>query len=74
MPAHIAELVGLAESFDLAIRLTAVERLCELAFELVPNAAAAVPQLIDALLDPDLKVGESASLALKYRVPYSFEA
>lgn len=73
LPALIAELIGTAGSFDLDVRRTAIERLYELAFKVGPKAAAAVPQLIAALLDPDPKIGESAGWALKYCAPDSID-
>lgn len=73
LPALIAELIGTAGSSDLDVRRTAIERLYELAFKVGPKAAAAVPQLIAALLDPDPKIGESAGWALKYCAPDSID-
>jgi HEAT repeat protein len=73
LPSVVADLLRLARASSIEDRRGAIEKLYELAYKVGPKIADAIPTLIDALLDRDEKIGESALWALKYCKPDSVE-
>ncbi len=73
LPATVAACAARAASGDLDERRAAIEALYELACQVGPKVAGAIPTLIHGLLDADPKVGESALWALGYCRPASIE-
>lgn len=73
LPALLADLIDRAEHVDLDVRREAFEQIYELAFKVHDKAAAAIPCLVVGLVDPDPKIGESASWALHYCAPESID-
>ena len=73
LPAILADLIDRAEHVDLDVRREAIEQIYELAFKVHDKAAAAIPCLVGGLVDPDPKIGESASWALHYCAPESID-
>lgn len=73
LPPMLAALIGRAGSADVNTRREAVEQIYELAFKVHAKAAAAIPCLIAALVDPDPKIGESSLWALHYCAPDSID-
>lgn len=62
-----------AKSPELDERRAGVEGIYELAAKLGPRVAESIPVLVDALLESDEKLGESASWALAYCAPESVD-
>ncbi|WP_431263263.1 HEAT repeat domain-containing protein [Roseateles chitinivorans] len=71
LPGILAGLIAKAASVDLGTRRDVFEQLYELAYKVQEKASAAVPALIDGLLDPDTEIGENAKWALRYCAPDS---
>jgi len=69
----IGAFIKQSASTSLEERRAAIEGLYELAYKVHSKVASAIPTLIDALLDPDPKLGESALWALHYCSPDSVE-
>lgn len=64
--ATVANLVAQAGDTATEVRRVAFEGLYELAYRVGPRIASAIPALMEGMLDPDPKIGESAQWALKY--------
>lgn len=73
LPAILADLIDRAGHIDVNVRREAIEQIYELAYKVHAKAAAAIPCLVGALVDPDPKIGESATWALHYCAPESIE-
>lgn len=73
LPSVVSELSIHSRSSNVEERRAAVEKLYELSYKTGPGIASAIPALIEALSDPDPKVGESALWALAYCKPHSVE-
>jgi HEAT repeat protein len=69
----MADYLAQAQSPTLDERRAGVEGLYELAIKLGPRIAESIPVLVEALLESDEKLGESASWALAYCAPESVE-
>jgi len=73
LPAILADLIDRAGQVDVDVRREAIEQIYELAFKVRGKAAAAIPCLVGGLVDPDSRIGESASWALHYCAPESID-
>lgn len=73
LAAILADLTDRAGHVDVNIRREAIERIYALALKVHAKAAAAIPCLVDGLVDPDSRIGESALWALHYCAPDSIE-
>lgn len=73
LPGVVNGLIRQSASPSLTERQAAIEGLYELAYKVRCRVASAIPSLVDALLDPDPKLGESALWALHYCSPDSVE-
>lgn len=69
----MADYLAQAQSPKLDERRAGIEAIFELAFKIGPRVAASIPVLVEALLDGDEKLGESASWALAYCAPESVD-
>ncbi len=71
LPQVVSGLIAQARVPDVDDRRAAIEKLYELAYKAGPKIAAAIPVLIDGLLDRDDKIGQPSLWALRYCKPSS---
>lgn len=67
----LGKLIASASSRNIEMRRTAIEEIYTLARDSGEKVSRAIPVLVDGLLDPDPKLGESSLWALKYCQPSS---
>jgi HEAT repeat protein len=73
LPGILSDLIDRAQHVDVDVRRDAIEKIYELALKVKAKAASAIPCLVGGLVDPDPRIGESASWALHYCAPESID-